>query len=42
MAIIYLLAQAVNKVNGIWPNMIPVVTNEGLLKFVKKGGEVHQ
>lgn len=42
MAVVYLLAQAVNKKNGIWPNMIPVVTNEGALKFVKKGGNRDQ
>lgn len=42
MAVIYLLAQAVYKSNNIWPCMIPVVTNDGALKFVKKGGNRDQ
>lgn len=42
MAVIYLLAQAVYKANNIWPCMIPVVTNDGALKFVKKGGNRDQ
>ncbi len=37
MAVIYLLAQSVNKIRGIWPNMIPVMDSTGSLKFIKKG-----
>lgn len=38
MAVIYLLAQAVHKTQGIWPNIIPVIASDGSLRFVKKGG----
>lgn len=37
MAVIYLLAQSVNKTSGIWPNMIPVMDSTGSLKFIKRG-----
>jgi hypothetical protein len=42
MAVIYLLAQAVHKAQGIWPNMIPVVSSDSSLKFVKKGSSRNQ
>ena len=37
MAIIYLLAKSVSKNCEIWPNMIPVVSSDTNLKFVKRG-----
>lgn len=37
MSIIYLLARNIYKKHESWPNMIPVVTNEGSIRFVKKG-----
>lgn len=37
MAVIYLLAQSVNRANDIWPSMIPVMDSTGSLKFIKKG-----
>lgn len=42
MAIIYLLAQAVHKSQSVWPNMIPVMSNDGCFRFVKKGSTREQ
>ena len=37
LAIIYLLAQSVQKSQGVWPNMVPVMSGDGCFRFVKKG-----
>lgn len=37
MALIYILAQTVERVHKIWPNMIAVQASDGTLRFVKKG-----
>lgn len=42
MAVIFLLAQAVNKRHGIWPSMIPVMDCTGNLRFIRKGSNKDQ